>query len=62
MIKDYIISQFKYDYNNKLKKKRKEEEKILSQEFLDKIIKCDNKEELEDLIINGIKKENVQFV
>ena len=62
MIKDYIISQFKYDYNNKLKKKRKEEEKILSQEFLDKIIKCDNKEELEDLIIKGIKKENAQFV
>ena len=59
MIKDYIISQFKYDDNNKLKKKRKEEEKILSREFLDKIIKCDNKEELEDLIINGIKKENV---
>ena len=23
MIKDYIISQFKYDYNNKLKKKEK---------------------------------------
>ena len=62
MIKDYIISQFKYDYNNKLKKKRKKEEKILSQEFLEKIIKCDNKEELEDLIINGVKKENAQFI
>jgi len=62
MVKNYVINQYENYFNNLKLNKSKEEEKILSKEFNDIFIKCDNKEELENLLKNGIIKGDCKYI
>ena len=62
MVKNYVISQYESYFNNLKVNKSKEEEKILSIEFNDKFIKCENNEGVENLLKNGILKGETKYI
>lgn len=61
MIKEYVISQFKAQYNYDLKIKNKEEDTLLLQELIAKLCNSDEVEFC-DLLKKGISRNNKSYV